>query len=221
MTGSRALVIVGAGGHGKVVLDAARAGGWQVAGFLDSVNPAGTRILDAPVLGNEAGLTDPALLAQYAVIVAIGDQTARRRLCLNVLAAGGTLAMVRHPASVVSPSVRIGAGSFLAAGVIVNPDAHIGQYCILNTGCTIDHDCRLADGTQVSPGAHLAGSVTCGDDVFIGTGAAIIPRITIGSHAVVGAGAVVIRDVEAGTRVAGNPARTIRGGNNHARRPDH
>lgn len=209
MTGSRALVIVGAGGHGKVVLDAARAGGWQVAGFLDSVNPAGTRILDAPVLGNEASLTDRDLLARHAVIVAIGDQDARRRLSVRILQAGGTLAVVRHPSSIVSNSVRIGDGSFLAAGVIVNPDAHIGQYCILNTGCTIDHDCRLADGTQVSPGAHLAGSVTCGEDVFIGTGAAIIPRITIGSHAVVGAGAVVIRDVEAGTRVAGNPARTI------------
>jgi sugar O-acyltransferase (sialic acid O-acetyltransferase NeuD family) len=209
MTPSRPLLIVGAGGHGKVVLDAARASGWAVAGFLDSVNPVGARILDAPVIGNESGLDDRDLLTRHMVIIAIGDQTARRRLSLHVLQSGGTLAVVRHPSSIVADSARIGAGSFLAAGTIVNPDARIGQFCILNTGCTIDHDCVLADGTQVSPGAHLAGSITCGEDVFIGTGAAIIPRITIGAHAVVGAGAVVIRDVEAGTRVAGNPARTI------------
>lgn len=160
-----------------------------------------------PIIGGEVLLHDIAFLHSYAFIVAIGDQQMRRRLFLLILQAGGSLATLLHPASVVSTHASIGGGTVLAAGSIVNPSAVVGRFCILNTGCTVDHDVQLADGVQVCPGANLAGGVVCGEDVFVGTGAVVIPRVRIGTAAVVGAGAVVIKDVPPAAIVIGNPAR--------------
>lgn len=203
------LVILGAGGHGRVVLDAAQAGGVSVRGFLDSTRPPGSLVNGILVLGPTDLLEDSALLAGSGIIVALGDQEARRRFSLHVLDRGGTLATVCHPAAVVSAFATLGCGSFLAAGSIVAPNAAVGRFCLLNTACSVDHDARLGDGVQVCPGARLAGRVVCGEGSFIGTGAAIIPDIIIGRHAAVGAGAVVIRDVPPGETVAGNPAHPI------------
>jgi sugar O-acyltransferase (sialic acid O-acetyltransferase NeuD family) len=203
----RYLLILGSGGHGRVVRDAAEASGWEMRGFIDDTKPPGTRIAGCPVIGPAALLDDPAFLAGSAVIVALGDQAARRALSLRILERGGRLALVRHPAAILSPSAEVGAGTFLAPGAIVAAGTWIGRFCIINNGCSVDHDNSLADGVQVCPGAHLAGRVTCGEDVFIGTGAAVVPGVTIGPKAIVGAGAVVIADVPARATVVGNPAR--------------
>ena len=200
------LVIVGAGGHGRVVLDAARAAGWTVRGFLDNTKPLGATANASPILGPTTELDDPQFLAGATVIVALGDQAARRNLSFRVLRNGGALAVVCHPSATVSPSAAIGDGSFIAAGSIVAPNAVIGRFCILNTAGSADHDVVLEDGVQVCPGARLAGRVTCGEDSFIGTGAVVLPGIRIGRGAVVGAGAVVLGDVAEGITVVGNPA---------------
>lgn len=199
------LLIVGAGGHARVVLDMAVAQGWDVQGFIDNEKPAHTMLNGHAVCGSDTFLFDH--LGTAAVIVAIGHQATRRKISLAVKAAGGKLATVIHPSCIISPTARIGAGSVVIAGSIVNVNSVIGEFCILNTACSIDHDCKLADGVQVCPGAHLAGNVQCGEDVFIGTGAAIIPKIRIGDRAVIGAGTVVIRDVPADTRAVGAPAK--------------
>ena len=211
MTPSRdkPLVILGAGGHAKVVFDMAVASHWQVRGFLDGGRVRGETILAATVLGNESMLDDRQFVAEHAFVVAIGQQKVRRTWSLEIISRGGVLAVVSHPGCVVSPYATIHAGTVIAAGCVVNPGAAVGRFCILNTGCTVDHDVVLADGVQICPGANLAGTVSCGEDVFVGTGAVIIPRITIGAGATVGAGAVVIRDVAAGDVVVGNPARSI------------
>lgn len=194
------LVIVGAGGHGRVVLDAALAAGLEVAGFL--ADPAGEPVNGLPVLGPTALLDE--LLPRHRFIIAIGDQQARRDFSLRI---GDRLQSVIHPASWISPSARIGKGAAIIGGVIVNANAEVGDFCILNTGCTIDHDNRLADGVQICPGAHLAGNVSVGEDAFIGTGASVIPGVRIGARAVIGAGAVVVSDVPDGAKAVGNPAR--------------
>lgn len=206
---TRPLVILGAGGHGRVVLDTAVAAGWPLRGFIDGTKTIGEDINNLSVIGGDRLLDDPSFLAQHLFVVAIGDQQARRRLSLGICAKGGQLARVRHPTCVISPSAFIGDGTVIIAGAIVNANARVGRFCILNTGCTVDHDSVLGDGVQISPGANLAGRVRCEDDVFVGTGAVIIPGISIGVGATVGAGAIVIRDVAAGDFVAGNPARTI------------
>lgn len=201
------LLIVGSGGHGRVVQDAARASGWEVRGFIDDTKIPGAQISGSPVVGGTTLLDDLTVLTVSAVIVAIGDQAVRRALSLNVLGLGGSLAVVRHPTAIVSPSAVIDAGTFVAAGAIVAADACVGRFCILNHACSVDHDSVLRDGVQVCPGANLAGRVTCDEGAFIGTGAAVIPGVTIGPSATVGAGAVVIADVPGGVTVVGSPAR--------------
>lgn len=200
------LVIIGAGGHGKVVLETAQVAGFTVAGFLDSQQPVGSFVLGARILGHNARLEEPEFLQSHRFIVAIGHQEARRELSLKLLAAGAELAIVAHPTVLVSPSATIGEGTVLVAGTIINAQAKIGRYCIVNTGATLDHDNVLEDGVQVCPGVHLAGNVYCGEGVFIGTGAVAIPGVKIGAHAVIGAGAVVLQDVPAGVLAVGNPA---------------
>ncbi|MBM3600633.1 MAG: acetyltransferase [Alphaproteobacteria bacterium] len=207
---TKPLVILCAGGHGGVVLDAARVGGRRVAGFLDSASPAGHALHGADVLGGDALLDDAIFVAGHDFVVATGIQGLRRRLSLLVRSRGGRLATIIHPSAIVSPAARIGAGTVLAAGAIINPGSRVGDFVIVNTGATIDHDNLLEDGVQICPGAHLAGHVTCREDAFVGTGAAVIPKITIGARAIVGAGTTVIEDVPEGETVVGCPARAVR-----------
>lgn len=201
------LVIIGGGGHGRVVLDCALVSGVQVAGFLDTNIPVGELINNIPVLGNNSKLQDADFVAQHRFIVALGDQEARRELSLQIVQQAGELATIIHPSAIISKRVSIGQGTAIIAGAVINTDAKIGDYCIINTGATIDHDVVLEDGVQICPGVNLAGSVHCEADVFIGTGAALIPTIRIGKNSRIGAGAVVLEDVPANMLMVGNPAR--------------
>lgn len=198
------LLIVGAGGHGRVVLDAALVAGIEVAGFVDRAKPIGCRINDRPVLYSSP---KDAPHERFSFIVALGDQDARRAISVAIVRAGEMLVTVMHPRAIIAEYGTIGAGCFVAANVIVAPNATIGAFSILNHACTIDHDNLLAAGVQVCPGAHLAGNVVCEEDAFIGTGATICPRVRIGAGAIIGAGATVIRDVPPRATVVGTPAR--------------
>jgi sugar O-acyltransferase (sialic acid O-acetyltransferase NeuD family) len=204
------LVVIGSGGHGRVVMEAAKSAGIKVRGFLDDTKGISEIVNGLPIVGGTNLLEDASFIYLHSIIVAIGDQQARRSFSTHVIERGGSLATIIHPTCIVSESSRLDVGTVATAGAIVSANSSIGRFCILNTGCTIDHDVDLADGVQICPGAHLAGGVRCGDDAFVGIGAAIIPNVKIGSRAVVGAGAVVIQDVPPGTIVVGNPARPIR-----------
>lgn len=201
------MIVIGGGGHGKVVAELAGLAGHSVIGFVDGGQPAGARILGLPVLGDEQLLEDGAFLREHAFVVAIGAQATRRRLALSLLERGAALASLVHPRAVLAPSARLGCGSVVAAAAVVGTEARIGRFCIVNSNATVDHETALADGVQVCPGANLAGGVRCAADAFIGTGAAVLPSVRIGARAVVGAGAVVLRDVPAEAVAVGNPAR--------------
>ena len=203
------VVVLGAGGHGKVVVDALRAGGKTVAGYLDSALQKGTVVNGASVLGDDAYLTDQAFVAAHGFAIGVADQSRKRALASQVLQCGIDLVAVLHPAAIISPSASFGPGTVVAAGAIVNAEAALGRFCILNTACSVDHDCVLADGCQISPGARLAGNVTCGRDVFVGMGAMVAPGVAIADGAIIGAGATVLRDVGAAQTVVGTPARPL------------
>lgn len=206
----RPIVILGAGGHGRVVLDVCRAADQAVAGFVDGGYRRGTLIDGCPVLGGDALLRDRRTLAAYRFVPGLGDAAVRRRLSLDLIARGATLASVFHPSCIVSPRAAVGEGSVLVAGAVVNTGARIGRFCIVNTGATVDHDCVLDDGVQVAPNGTLCGDVHCGEDAFIGAGAVVLPGVRVGARAVIGAGAAVTADIPAGLTVVGKPARRLR-----------
>lgn len=205
------LCIVGAGGHGVVVADAAQASGrWSAIAFFDDRWPA-TAAVDAwPVLGTLAALRERiAKRDDVRVVVAIGDNRRRLELSRELAAAGAQLATVVHPFTAISSSAEIGAGTVVMAGAVVNPRARIGEAAILNTRASVDHDCVIGHGVHLCPGSTLAGNVTVRDLAWVGIGSSVIQGVTIGATSLVGAGAAVIRDVREATTVAGCPAREM------------
>lgn len=205
---SKGLAILGAGGHGRVVADCAERLGCSRIVFFDD-NPRAKKPGPWDLVGIGADLL--ASVTDFeAFIVGIGINRIRLERQQTLLAAGGRVATLIHPAATVSRHAVIGEGSVVFAGAVVNPGAVVGQACILNTGCGIDHDDRLADGVHVSPGAHLGGGVSVGEASWIGLGAAIREGLMIGSNVRVGAGAVVVRDVADGLTVVGNPAQDMK-----------
>jgi len=200
-----AFVVVGAGGHAKVVISAIEAAGGRIASILDD-HPArwGMTVLGHPVTGPVARHAIP---ADAAVILALGSNRDRANLSRRLRVRYGT---VIHPSAVVHPTVSIGEGTVIFAGVVIQADTRVGPHTIVNTSASIDHDGQIGSFTHVAPGAHLAGSVTIGEGTLLGVGCSIIPGITVGEWAVVGAGAVVIEPVPGGATAVGCPARLLK-----------
>ncbi|NOT22174.1 MAG: acetyltransferase [Nitrospiraceae bacterium] len=206
------IVVYGAGGHAKVVLDVLeKVGACTIVGLLDeSVELAGDTRSGYRVLGGSAifrGLIDEGV---KGMIVALGDNVRRRAVFEAARVAGFELVSAIHPSVILGRGVTIGAGSVLVAGVVVNVDAEIGENVIVNTSASVDHDCRIGGHVHLSPGVRLAGRVTVGAFTHIGIGAVVLPNLTIGTRCIVGAGSVVRENVPDGMVVAGNPARIIK-----------
>lgn len=202
------LAVIGAGGHGMVVAEAAQAQGqWRRVAFFDDAGDA-RRLGDFALLGTVADLRRLAGSNEAPqVVVAIGHNQLRSDLSTELASLGFHLATVVHPSAVISPSATLGAGTVVLAGVVVNGRTRVGKACILNTRCSVDHDNVLEDGVHVSPGAALAGGVSLGCCAWIGIGASVIQGISIGAHARIGAGSAVIRDIPPGVTAVGCPAR--------------
>ncbi len=205
------LVIIGAGGHGKVVCDAALEAGFEVLGFYDDdPSKVGTKINGVPVLGSINDLFILDNKEKVSVTVAIGDNIVRARIYYKVLARGFKLATIVHPRSYTSKYSRIGWGTVVCAGAIVQPGAIIGDDVIINTGSTVDHDCLLFHHTCVNPQATLTGEVKVGYLATIHSNATVAPRKCIGDNAVVGAASLVLNDVPPDTVYVGVPARFLK-----------
>jgi len=200
-------MLIGAGGHARVVFDALLAAG---AKFPVEVRDDQPREPSA-AFANQS-VQSPALPSKVAAgasaHVAIGHNDTRRRLSLSSIELGAALVTVTHPRAVVSASAVIGAGTFLAALCVVGPQAKLGRGVIVNHSAVIDHDCEVGEFTHIAPGAILGGAVKVGSGVLIGAGAVLLPGVRVADGVTVGAGAVVTRDVEGGV-VVGSPARSL------------
>lgn len=194
----RALRIIGAGGHGRVLADIASAMGYSDIAFLDAEFPDFARSGAWDVIGTPADIDN----SEYAL--GIGDNQTRMGLLESIPC---DLATLIHPAATVSPHAQIGAGCVICAGAIIGPFAKLGAGCIINTGASVDHDCVLSDGVHISPGARLGGGVFVGARAWVGIGAVVREYKSIGADAMIGAGAALTLDVPNGARVGGVPAK--------------
>lgn len=200
------LLVLGAGGHGCVVADAAlREGRWLQVAATDrnAARCSGELLAGVPLAAPAAVLP-----AAEAVHIAIGDARAREAEAGAV----GTqrLATVIHPDATVSPYARIGAGCFIAARSVVAPRASLGLGVIVNHGAVVDHDASVGDFSHIAPNAALGGGVQVGKRVLVGAGASVLPGLTICDDATIGAGSVVNAPIGEAGVYAGAPARRIR-----------
>lgn len=209
----RRALVLGAGGHGRVVHDIVlQARPYEVVGFLDN-NPEihGRRVDGLPVLG---GIDDLSQIARdfevEGVVIAIGDNGVRRGLARHVENAGIELLSAIHPSATLARNATIGRNVVIAAGVVVCAHCQIGDSVILNTGCIIDHQTMIGEGSHICPGVRIAGRVKVEPGTFVGIGATVIPKVTLGCESIVGAGAVVIEDVPSLATVVGVPARQVK-----------
>lgn len=205
------VLIIGAGGHGAVVLDIILAAGiYRPIGFIDAdPTQIGKMIGGVPILG-PMNLLPKLKQPVRRAIVAIGDNRARLTYAAKLVQGGFELINAIHPTAHVSPTAILGRNVVMAAGSIVSTSARIGDSVLVNTGAVIDHECEVGEGVHVGPGAKLAGRVRVGSGAFIGMGACVIQCLSIGNEAIVGAGAVVVRDVPDQDTVVGIPARSMR-----------
>jgi UDP-perosamine 4-acetyltransferase len=206
---SKAVVIIGTGGHAKVVIELIRAEAkYQIKGCT-GLGESGFVLGDVPILGTDSVL--PALLVNGAkkAFVAIGDNYLRLRLLGQLSELGFELINAVSPHAVVSPSATLGRGIAIMAGAIINASTQIGDGAIINTNAGVDHDCRIGSGAHIGPGSALAGNVEIGCESFLGAGTCVIPGVRVGSRAIVGAGSVVVRDLPDNVTALGVPARII------------
>jgi len=199
------VVILGGGGHAKVIIDILeQAGETEIAGLV-SLSPQS--ICGYPWLGPDEVLADTLRSGIDSAFVAIGDNQ-RRLDCIDALKRTGfTLVNAISPAAVISRHATVACGVAVMPGAVINAGARLEEGAIVNTNASVDHDCIVGRCAHVAPGCSLAGWVKLGDGVFLGTGANVIPNISIGEWTTVGAGAAVVEDLPAQVVAMGVPAR--------------
>jgi UDP-perosamine 4-acetyltransferase len=205
-----AIIVLGAGGHAKVLIDALLASSAVIVGIVDP-NPAlaGTKILGVSVLGGDDVVNEypPSQVHLVNGLGSVGLPIIRQQLYERFKGMCYTFATVVHPSAVVASDVVLGEGAQIMAGVVIQPGSHIGINSIVNTRASVDHDCIIGKHVHIAPGVTLSGGVLVGEHSHIGTGATLIQGISIGNCCVVAAGAVVTKNVIEGAMVRGVPAR--------------
>lgn len=205
------VLIYGASGHGKVIVDIVeREGKYKIVGLIDDDPEIQKRdFCGYPIIGGFDVLNERAY-RDCKLILAIGDNRARKTLWERLKELGYELAHAIHPSAEIARDVSIGPGTVLMANTAVNSGTEIRENGIINTGATIDHDCVIGDYVHISPGVHLAGSVSVGELSHIGIGASVIQGVRIGNGVIIGAGAAVIDDIPDNVTAVGVPAEVIK-----------
>lgn len=203
-------VVLGAGGHARVVLEALRSAGLAAAAVTDPDRSLwGSTIEDVRVAGGDDKLAEypPSLHAAAIGVGAARDTRLRRKVHEAAAAAGYALPPVVAASAVVARSARLGAGAQILTRAVVHPAASIGDGAVVNTAAVVEHDCSVGAHAFIGPAAVLCGGVRVGDGAFIGAGAIILPGVSIGAGALVAAGAVVRSEVPAGGKELGRGSR--------------
>lgn len=208
------VIVIGAGGHAAVVVDALLAAGRQVLGLTDAApEHHGRRICGVPVLGDDSVLAgyNPAEVELANGVGNVGAATMplRRRVQEHLESAGWRFCSVRHPSAVVSPFASVDETAQLMAGCIVQPGATVGRGAIVNTAAVVEHDVALGGWSHVAPRAVLCGDVRIGVASHVGAGAVVRQGVTLGPASLVGAGAVVVKSFAGSGTLIGIPAQLM------------
>lgn len=195
------LIIVGAGGHGKVIADHALKSGYTDISFVD--DGATGDCMSFPIIGV---CTDIERLndGKTDFIIGIGNNATRKLIAEKY---DVNWATVIHPSAQIAVNARVGKGTVVMAGAVVNAGATVGDHCIINTRAVIEHDNEIGDYVHISPNVALGGTVRVKELTHIGIGASVINNIDICDRCVIGAGAVVVRNIEESGVYIGVPAK--------------
>lgn len=202
--------IIGAGGHGRVILDILNESGLTVAGFLDDDKSLQGTVVDGVSVLGDTSFLERCVEKEKAVVVGIGDNLIRARLIRKVRSWDVELISAVHPRAIISKNIQLGRGIAIMGGAVINTGTVVEEGVVVNTGATVDHDCVLKKFSQIWPGANIAGGVIVGEYAYVGTGAAVIQNIKIGKNATIGAGAAVLEDVPENAIAVGVPAKVIK-----------
>lgn len=206
------VVIIGAGGHAKVIADIVEKSGDTVYGFLDDKLPEGTIIANNKlfkVIGDfNKRFTLPITHQDLEFVIAIGDNKKRKEIAEKSVHNIKYYTAI-HPSATIGLDVSIGEGTVVMANSCINTSATIGRHCIINTGSIIEHDNVLEDYVHISPNATLAGTVKVGERTHIGISATVKNNIEICEECIIGAGAVVVKDIKEKGTYVGVPARRM------------
>lgn len=209
--GNEGILIVGGGGHARVIIEASQASGFIPVGILDGGVGVGTTVCGIEVLGDDSLAGEIFERGVHAAVVTIlKDVPLRRRITEGLREIGYAFPTLLNAPAYVSPLAEIGDGATLLPGSVVNAEVRVGRFSTVNTGAVVEHQAVVGDWAHVAPHATLLGAVTVGAGAVIGGGATVLPGVRVGSDSIVGAGSVVISDVDEGVVVAGNPARVLR-----------
>lgn len=203
------VVIVGAGGHARVVVDILQQNGdYNIVGLVDETNVDG--FWEIPIIGTDENIQDIFNAGARNAFVAIGSNERRKRIISFLEGIGFKLINVISRSAIVSERIKLGTCIAVMPGAVINAGSVIEDGCIINTNASVDHECNLGNCVHIAPGTNIAGNVKIGECTFIGTGSCAVDGITIGANVLVGAGTVLIRDIEDNCTVVGSPARKIR-----------
>jgi UDP-perosamine 4-acetyltransferase len=210
---NRPVIILGSGGHARVLLDTLLLQPVEVIGLADPCLSRGGKLLGVNILGGDEAVLgySPDEVELVNGLGSIGDTAPRKFLYEKFKEKGYCFARVIHPSAVIAGDLRLGEGVQIMAGVVIQPGSSIGSNAIINTRASVDHDCVVGDHAHLAPGVTLSGGVRVGNEAHLGTGAVVIQGIRIGERSTVGAGAVVIRDIPGEMTVIGIPARVVGG----------
>lgn len=206
------IIVVAAGGHGRVLIDALLSSGARIRGLVDPALAVGSLVMDTVVLGGDEVLdrVEPSRCWLANGLGANPSTVARATVHRRLVACGYRFATVVHPSAIVGRASELAEGCQIMARAVVQCGVRIGRNVVVNTTASLDHDVIVGDDAFIAPGAILCGNVQLGVGAFVGAGAILLPGVRIGAGAVIAAGAVVRSEVPAGKVYAGVPAREHR-----------
>lgn len=209
------IVLVGAGGHAKTIVDTLeRSKEYEIAGFIAPQNIAEKVYRGYRILGHDEDMEAIFTTGIFNAIIAIGfigKSDLRNRIYKEMKKIGFRFPVIKDLTAMVANDVKIGEGSYIGRNVVINAEGKVGKNCIVNTGAIIEHECVMGDFSHLSVASVLCGQASVGTNVFIGANATVLQQKRVGNECVIGAGAVVTENIPDGSTAVGIPARVICG----------